>query len=66
MAVYSMLPEGFSSCFGEGHIFRRRSYSHSKAITVIRHLGERRSLRAPRCVYSAESWQNWPRVNSAA
>lgn len=63
---------GFSPCImsscaaSEGHIFPRRSYSHSKAITVIRHLGERWSLRTPRCVYSAESSQNRPRVNFAA
>lgn len=35
------------------------SFSHSKVITVIRHLGKRCGLLAPRCVYSAESAWNW-------
>lgn len=37
----------FHHVSAKGHIFRRRSYSHSKAIMVIRHLGEGRSLRGP-------------------
>lgn len=44
-------------------IFLYCSSSYSKVITVIRHLGKRCGLWAPRCVNSAESAWNWPHAH---